>query len=360
MKAWAEARTESRTIPPWRGERRAGSCASLALAGSLALASIAGVAGADDPVIADKMAGAASAREEEATDASAALVWSAGLYAEGDSEGGLGGVADLAWFVGERNQLYLGASYADTTRNLSGLSTRGFTLGGAHDFGAVGLDAWYDAWTDPDAVTARSVNAAIDVGAGGWTFTFTGQLRRSDFETFAADAEVTLRTGAQVHVVAAADCDLDNSGIGLRLGYDAGRWRVDARGMTYSYAEAECDFSSPALDYLRRTRPAVFRQFARQVTAPLSTSAMTWIGAENALLDRSWGGGVAFDAGRVEYAFNYLALVEHFDGLESDSVSASATVEVGRSLQVLLTGGYSEGDRLDPAWLGGLGLRWEF
>lgn len=292
--------------------------------------------------------------------AAAAPSWGVGLYAEGDSEGGIGGLADVTWFVGERSQLYLAANYADTTRNLSGLSTRGYSFGGVHDFGAIGVDVWYDAWTDTDVVTARSVNGAVDVGLGDWTVALTGQVRRSDFEPFAADAEVTLRTGQQVTVTAAADCDLDNTGLGLRVGYATGRWHGHARGMAYSYAETECRFSSPTLDYLRRTRPVVFQQFARQVTTPLSTSAMTWIGAENALLDRSWGGGIAYDSGRLEYAVDYLGLEEHFDGLRSDSLSGSLSIKVGKSLEVLVTAGYSEGESLDPAWLGGLGLRAEF
>lgn len=290
----------------------------------------------------------------------AAPSWGVGLYAEGDSEGGIGGLADVSWFVGERSQLYLAANYADTTGNLSGLATRGVSVGGAHDFGPVGVDLWYDGWQDPDVVTARSTNAAIDLDLGDWTVGLTGQVRGSDFEPFIADAVVTLRTGQQVTVVAAADCDLDNTGLGLRIGYGAGPWRARARGMVYSYSDTECRFSSPALDYLRRTRPVVFQQFARQVTTPLSTSATTWIGAENALLDRSWGGGLAYDTGRLEFALDYLGLKEHFDGLRSDSVTGSVTVAAGKFIEVRVTAGYSEGESLDPAWLGGLGLRTVF
>lgn len=346
------------TIRSRRDGRRAGLRAASVLA--LALGAVPAASNADTDPGAGGTGSERSNGEVMDPSASGAPTWSAGLYAEGDSEGGIGGVADLVWFVGGHSQLYLGANYADTTRNLSGLSTHGYTFGGAHDFGTMGVDAWYDAWTDPDVVAARSVNGAVDVEMGDWTVALTGQLRRSDFETFAADAEVTLRTGQRVTVTAAADCELDNTGFGMRVGFVDGRWRGHVRGMSFSYSGTECRFSSPVLDYLRRTRPAVFQQFAQQVTTPLSMSATTWIGAENALLDRSWGGGLAYDAGRLEYAIDYLGLEEHFDGLRSDSLSGSLVIEAGRSLEVLVTAGYSDGEALDPAWLGGLGLRARF
>lgn len=286
--------------------------------------------------------------------------WAAGIYMELDGEGGLGGVADLTWSAADGTQLSLGASYADSASNLSGLSTRGVSFGGAHDFGPLALDLWYEDWKDPDLIAARAVNGSLGFEFRSWTVSLRGQARRSAFEEFTTDALVTLPSGQQVGVVATADCDLDNTGFGLHLGWRGAAWRAYARGMGYSYSDTQCSFDSRALDYLARTRPAVFRQFAARVTEPLSASAITRIGSENALLERSLGTGVSYTAGRLEYALDYVAQEEHFNGLGSGSVSGSLAIEFGPLLQAVVTTGVTDGDSLDSLWFGGFGLRASF
>lgn len=283
--------------------------------------------------------------------------WSVGVYAEGDDEDGLGVAADITWFMSERSQLYFGATYTDTTSSLSGLTTRGFSIGGYHDFGPVGIDLWYDAWRDPDVVDARSINGAFEVDAGRFTFALLGQLRESDFEPFDAAAVVTLRNGQQLPVVATADCSLDNTGLGLRVSYAGSRFGAYLRGMGYDYDDAECGFSSPALEALRRSRPAVFGQFARGITAPLTANASTRIGAENALLESTWGGGFNVAAGQVDYALDYLYQEEHFDGLTADTIAGTVTFGVSRSLDMFISTGMTDSDTYGSTWFGGLGLR---
>ena len=283
--------------------------------------------------------------------------WSLGLYGEGDGESGVGFAADLTWFASDRTQLYAGAMYSDTTTGITGLSTSGFSLGGYHDFGPVGVDLWYDAWRDPDVVDTRSINGSFDIEAGQFTFSVQGQLRQSDFEPFNAVALVTLRSGQQIPVAAIADCSLDNTGVGLRVSYAGERVSSYVRAMTYDYADADCAFSSPALDLLERTRPRIFAQFAGAVTGPLAANASSRIGSENALLDRLWATGISYRSGRLEYGLDYLNQRDFFDGLSADTLSVTVNFSATPTLDWYVSTGATDSDVYGSTWFGGLGLR---
>jgi hypothetical protein len=283
--------------------------------------------------------------------------WSVGLYSEADGEGGLGLAADVTWFATERTQWFLGANYADSGVTLSGLSTRGFELGGRHDFGPVGMAVWYRGWEDPDIIDVAELNGAFELYAGNWTFSLLGAARQSDFEPFDTSTVVTLRNGQQIPITATATCDLDNTGIGLGIDFAEERWSAYVQGMEYSYSDASCGFSSPALELLERTRPAIFRQFASRVTDPLSLSAVTRIGADNALLDTSFSTGVRYDVNRMGYGIDYQYQEEHFDGLEGSTVSGTVSRKMRPKLDIYVTAGMTDGDSVDALWFAGLGVR---
>ena len=282
---------------------------------------------------------------------------SVGLQVEVDGEDGRAVAGDLTWFAGPATQVFASASFADTGNALAGLSTRGFSIGAGHDFGRIALDGWYEQWQDSDVVTARSFNAALHVEAGAVAVSLLGQLRDSEFEPFDASATVTLRTGQTVTVNAVADCTLDNSGLGLGFAWRGERLEAYARAMWFDYDDVGCSFDSPALELLRRNRPAIFAQFAPRVTAPLAVNATTRIGAENALLEYSAGAGVGWDTGARRYGLDYLHQRDYFTALEAGTLSASVAFRVDAGLELTVEGGATDGDALSSVWFAGLGLR---
>jgi hypothetical protein len=282
---------------------------------------------------------------------------SAGLEAEVDGDGGYGYAIDATWYAGPRTRLFLGGNYADTTASVSGLATKGISAGAGRDFGRLSLDAWYDQWQDNDVVTARSVNAALYIPAGDFTLSLLAQLRESDFEPFDASATVALRSGEQVVINAVADCELDDSGLGLALGWQGDRLEGYLRGMQYDYDDVACGFDSPLLERLRRNRPAIFAQFAPRVIGPLAANATSRIGAENALLDYSLGAGLGWDAGARRYGLDYLHQRDYFTGLEAGTLSASVTFRLEAGPDLTLEGGATDGDYGGTAWFAGIGLR---
>ncbi len=292
----------------------------------------------------------------------AAPDWSVGLYAEADGEGGLGLAGNVSWYASERTEWFLAANYADSSDTLSGLSTRGVEIGGHHDFGPVGFELSYLGWQDPDVVTANALNAAFEVYAGSWIVSVLGQTRRSDFDAFTARTLVTLQNGQQIPISATANCTLDNTGLGLGLAFTGVEWGGYLRGMDYQYSSTSCAFDSPALERLEQTRPAIFRQFAPRATSQLSLSAVSRIGAENSLLENSWGTGVRYGeaASRNSWSLDYLYQKDYFAGLVGNTLSGTAGREVNSGLTAYLTIGVTDSDSVDTVWFGGLGVQASF
>ncbi len=280
-----------------------------------------------------------------------------GLQAQVDGEDGYAFAGDLTWFAGARTQLFLGANYSDTSADFSGLSTRGFDVGMGHDFGPVAVDAWYNQWQDSDVVTSRSVNAALRIPAGRFRISLLAQARESDFDPFPASATITLRGGEQVTLNAVADCDLDNTGLGLRLAWRGERLDAYVSGMAYDYDDVACGFDSPALERLRRNRPAIFAQFAPRLVEALSVNASSRIGVENSLLDSSLAAGVGWDAGPRRYALDVYRQKDYLTALEADTVSGSITFRASLTLDLTLDGGVTDSDYSGSTWFAGVGMR---
>lgn len=286
--------------------------------------------------------------------------WQLDALLETDQEGGVAALAAVSYGVGERTALSFQANYADTASNLSGLSTQGIEAGLYHDLGAVGFELRVGRWQDEDLLQAGELNAAVDWHNDSWSFALLGELRQSNFEPFPVAGIVTLRDGTQLLVSGTADCDLDDTGVGARLSHSGQRWSGYVTGMTFDYGTADCRFSSPGLDRLERANPELFRQFARRITAPLAVSAQTHIGAENAFLDSSVGAGIEYRAAARSYALDYQHSREQFEGLISDTLSATVTFTMSATTDLGLTAGVSDGDPFDTLWFAGIGVHARF
>lgn len=286
--------------------------------------------------------------------------WQLDALLEADQEGGAAALAAASYGAGERTTLSFQVTYADTASNLSGLSTQGIEAGLYHDLGAVGFELRVGRWQDEDLLQAGELNVAVDWHNDNWSVALLGEFRQSDFEPFPVAGIVTLRDGTQLLVSGSADCDLDDTGVGARVSSSGDRWSGYVTGMTFDYDTADCRFSSPGLDRLQRANPEMFRQFAGRITAPLAVSAQTHIGAENAFLDSSVGAGIEYRAAARSYALDYLHSREQFEGLVSDTLSATVTFMLSATTDLGLTTGVSDGDLLDTLWFAGIGMSARF
>lgn len=285
---------------------------------------------------------------------------SAGAYAEAGDDGGLGFIADLTLYATERTSWYASASYADTTSGRAPAAARGLETGIYHDFGDFGLDIGLGTWSDPGLARARHAEASLDWHGRVWSVALLGHLRRTDFDAFQASGTVTLRDGRQVVLSATADCASDDTGLGLRIAFARGAWDGYARGMSYDYDATRCQFSSPGLQALARTRPDVFSQFAPRITAMLSAFAATRVGAENALLKDSLSVGIAYKPGRVGFGADFSHHRELFAGLGSDTLSGRVSLALSDTVEASLTVGATDGDAFDTVAFAGVGLRTRF
>ncbi len=285
---------------------------------------------------------------------------SAGVYVEADNDDGFGVAADLTVHATERTSWYATASHADVSSGLAAASRRGLETGLYHDFGDIGLDAALGAWSNPGLVDARHLRVSLDWHGPVWSVALLGQRRRSEFDPFQASGTVTLRDGRQVTLLATADCETDDTGLGLRLAFTTGAWDGYVRGMSYEYDETACRFSSPGLETLARARPEIFRQFAPFITAQLSAYAATRVGVENTLLKDSFSVGAGYMPGRIGFGLDYDHHREFFGGLSSDTLSARATFVLTDTLDLSLALGATGGDSFDTVVFAGIGLRTQF
>lgn len=285
---------------------------------------------------------------------------SAGVYVEADNDDGFGIAADLTLYATEQTSWYAAASYADVSSSVAAVTTRGFETGLYHDFGAVGLELGLGAWSDPGLADARHLKVSLDWHGEIWSVALLGQLRKSDFDPFQASGTVTLPDGRQVTLSATADCKTDDIGLGLRLAFASGAWDGYVRGMSYDYDETRCQFSSPGLDALARTRREVFRQFAPLITGQLSAYAAARVGAENTLLKDSFSAGAGYTPGRAGFGIDYDHRREFFGGQASDTLSGRATYALNDAVEASLTVGATKGDVYDTIVFAGIGLRTRF
>lgn len=264
--------------------------------------------------------------------------------AEVDDESGYLIYAAVGGDLAERTSWDFGAGHADTSRDFTSMTTTSYDFGVRHDFGSVALRFGVGGWEDSDLVATERLAAALDFHGEGWSFALQSEFRDSAFEPFSIDRTITLRDGTTYTITARADCDLDDVGLGARLGLSNDSWAWTLGGMSYDYDDPECAFSMPALDFLRRATRDEFVQFADRLTAALSYAAGTNLIAENSFLDSRLGTSVTYTTAVRTYSVYFDHLEEAFFGLASDTLSGGMTFPVGEAYELELYVGVTESD----------------
>jgi len=253
--------------------------------------------------------------------AAAAQSTFATLGAEADQEGGYLVLANVAGGLSGRTTWDFGVMHSETSASRSNLNTMSYDGGVRHDFGRVGLRIGAGVWRDSAIVDTSKLLAAVDFHSDTWSVALEGELRGNDFAPFDVSTTIVRRTGESLTINARADCQIDDAGLGIRLGFSQGAWLFSVSGMSYDYDEADCAFSSAALAVLRRATRDEFVQFADNLTRVLALGAGNRVLAQTSLLDSRIGAGLQHEGDRRNSFVAFDRLEDAFFGSVSNTLS---------------------------------------
>lgn len=280
---------------------------------------------------------AAADDDENAPDKDAR--WTLNLSTVVDRQSGRGLAGSAGYSTSPATTWTLGANGSDTTStSTTGLATSGIDFGYAHDFEHWGVNAAIARWQDVDVLTARELNGGGEFRREAWSIGPRLQLRRTTFDQFMANTTVT-PGGTPLPVAANARCTLDNVGLGLRSAYDGETFGGYLNGAKYQYRDSSCHFDVTGLGALSRDTRNELRQLLGPVADLLARNAARRIGSQNALFDSSFGGGASWRHDDLKLGLDYVRARDFLLGLRSDTLSATATADLGGSTGVDMTFG---------------------
>ena len=263
--------------------------------------------------------------------------WALDLTSEVDQDSGRRFYGKGAYSLTPATQVSLDATSVNAGTNLSGLVSNGVSLGVTHDFDPWSVDLNANRWQDNDLVTAKELTGGVDFNHEAWTVGLIGEARRSDFDAFNANSNVTLPNGTVLAVQARSKCSLDNEGYGLHGDYAGDVWGFSAIYTGYHYADTRCKFDAAGLTALEHARKAQFRQLAADLTNRLERKVTTRIGSQNALLDSSYGVGASWRHDDLVLALDYTRQKDFFADIAADTLALTATADFGHGTGVDVT-----------------------
>jgi len=273
--------------------------------------------------------------------------------AELDEESGYVVTGALGGAFAQRTTWDLAASHSDTATTLSDLTASAIDGSLYQDFGRLGIRLRVGGWVDRDFIEAHELGATFDIHGEGWTVALETQLRSSDFEPIEVNRTITLRDGRQVTIQGVADCAVDDTGLGARVGVWSGSFSFSISTMSYDYDGFGCDFSIPVLDALRSSTRDEFVQLADNLSLVLSLGAGRRLIADNALLDSRVSLSMSHDTGLRSYNVYYDSTEDVFFGRTANTLSAGIGFPLRSGNEIEIYAGVTEFDtRSTIAFLG--------
>ena len=277
---------------------------------------------------------AAPPPDDDEEDETADTRWALDLKSEVDQDSGRSFEGKVGYSLTPDTQVSLDAISVNAGTNLSGLVSNGVTLGLVHDFDPYSVNLNAGRWQDNGLVTAKELSGGLDFNHDAWTVGVIGEGRRSDFDAFNANANVTLRNGTKLVVRARSKCSLDNVGFGLHGEYGGEVWGFSGNYTSYHYADTRCKFNSAGLAALERAKRSEFRQLAAELTNRLQRKVTSRIGSQNSLLDSSYGAGASWRHDDLVLALDYTRQKDFFGGTTADTLALTATADFGHGTGV--------------------------
>lgn len=155
----------------------------------------------------------------------------------------------------------------------------------------------------------------LDMTGGGWNANITLSTRATDFASFAIDPAAGSRLGEIITLSGQANCALRDIGYGATLAYSTDHWNGYVSGSGSDYDAVDCAFTVAVPPVLRRLDRRRFQLFADTFLDRVTARAGGRIGQNTALLQRSFGAGLAHYWERASLAFDYAQLKDGFGGL---------------------------------------------
>jgi hypothetical protein len=280
------------------------------------------------------------------------------LTAGGDVDDQDGYRLDLgvAWLPSPQTSFTLAGGRADSSADFNDLSSSSVSLGFDHTFGRVGITADARWWGDTGVVDSQTYGGSFYLLSargqrGGWRVALRGELRQSDFEPFTFDAVVPIRTPTGLVLVpisGVADCDLDNTAVGLSAGHSGKAWGFWLGGAAYDYDETDCATRDIVIPPQAGDLPPIGREIFRRIAARVVSASARLIGTqltrENGFLESTVQAGLSFTSGEWLWAADYFHDREEFAGLESDTLLGSVTLPLGDRSDLELRAGVTDGE----------------
>jgi predicted porin len=135
-----------------------------------------------------------------------------------------------------------------------------------------------------------------------------------------------------------------DTGIGGTLSYMANGWNGYVSGTTYNYDDADCSFDVNVPNSLRRLNRERFRSFASSLLSRAAARAGGRIGQNAALLQDSFGGGVAYQWNHAGLAADYTRTKDEFTDTTQDNYSLTGSFDLTASLSMNVTAGTTVAD----------------
>jgi hypothetical protein len=257
------------------------------------------------------------------------------LTADGEVDGDGGYLVDgsAAFAPSGRTTFTLRAGHSDTSTRTDEMtaSTVGLDLDRSFDHWGLTLSGGY--WQDPNLARTTEFGGSLFLKWAEWRLTALAEKRASNFDSFTVSGTIDRPNLPPVTVTGDASCDLDGSGYGARFSYTGERWSAYLSGKSYDYDNFNCRFQSLTIgrvhvpsQRLRTLNPL----FLRLLTLRATVAGYINLREDTVFLDSSIAAGVsAIRAGRT-YALDYSHTRELFDGLESNTLTASLAFALSR------------------------------
>ena len=194
---------------------------------------------------------------------------------------------------------------------------------------------------------------------GDWRLTALAESRASDFNSFTVSGTIDRPNLPPLTVSGDAGCKLDGVGIGARFSYTGQRWSAYLAGKSYDYGNFVCRFASLTVggvhvspERLRTLNP----RFLRLLTLRATVAGYINLREDTVFLDCSLAAGISLIRGKRTYALDYSHARELFDGLESNTLTASLSFALSRRTDLEFGVGVFDAQQASPVGFAGVTL----
>jgi len=308
------------------------------------------------------LAGTASAADDSVLDDPQLLedtpaAWTLTAGGEIDGDGGYLVDGSAAFAPNDRTTFSLRAGHSDTSAGADKLTASSIGLDFDRGFEHWGVTLSGGYWEDPNLAQTTEVGGSAFVKFGEWRLTALAESRASDFNSFTVSGTIDRPNLPPLTVAGDASCKLDGVGVGARFSYTSQRWSAYLSGKSYDYGNFVCRFASLTVGGVR-VSPERLRtlnpRFLRLLTLRATVAGYVNLREDTVFLDSSLAAGISLIRGKRTYALDYSRARDLFDGLESNTLTASLSFALSRRTDLELGVGAFDAEQASAVGFAGV------